>query len=334
MASANRDESEREPVNDSENQFPETNDESTGESAEFIDEPTQPRRDRAAVLVDHLREAREAKGWSQEDLSDRTRISLHVVRSIENGDLDIVEVPYIRAFLKTYARAVGVPIDEVEDVFPEPKALVEEPLDDEDIHAIPIPAPSSFPTGLVLKIAGAILVLLLIWWIEPWSAFTRSSSSSDQSQEASQEAKEPPAAATDDSVSTDTDSETVRDVSTDLGDEPILRARRPAELPPAQTPIVTRATAEPTVSSGTLRITATDTAWVQILDAATEETIYDAIMSPGASRQWTIRDTVQITFGRRWAVTMAVNGDSVRVPGAANRNTVVFLLGPSGIFGQ
>lgn len=329
MASANREESEREQLNDSEHQSSEINE----EAAEFVEKPTLPSRNRAKVLVEHLREAREAKNWSQDDLSDRTRISLHVVQGIERGDLDVVEGPYIRAFLKTYARAVGVPIDEVEDVFPEPKALVEEPLEDEDIHTIPIPKPSNFPTGLVFKVAGAILVLLLIWWIEPWSAFTRSSSSSAQSRQTPQDDGELPTAVTDDSVSTDTVS-TVQDLTTDLDEVPILRARRPIEPQPTQTPTPARTIVEPVIASGTFRLTATDTAWVQILDAATEERIYDAIMPPGVSRQWTIRDTVQVTFGRRWAMNMVVNGDSVRVPGAANRNTVVFLLGPSGFVGR
>lgn len=324
MASANREESEHENVENSETPWMEL-DEQSDDSAE---EPTQV-RDRSEVLVEHLREAREAKGLTQEDLSDMTRISLHVIQGIDRGDLEIVETPYIRAFLKTYARAVGVPIDEVEDIYPEPKTLVEEHTDEEEVHAIPIPKQSDFPTRKVFTGIGVILLVLLIWWLKPWTFITVVSTSPGESTPIELESTETHIVT--DSLATDS----VLVDASQLENEPVLRERHPATSQPA-TPLippvqpVTRPEAT-TSTTGTLRVSANDSAWVQVLNLRSNMKIYDGVLLPGGSRQWVIRDTVQVSLGRRWAVNVAINGDSTLLPGSVNRNLVVFFLDPSGI---
>lgn len=55
-----------------------------------------------------LRRARESAGLTQDDIFARTRISLRHLRAIESGDFPSVPQTYIRAFIREYARAVGL----------------------------------------------------------------------------------------------------------------------------------------------------------------------------------------------------------------------------------
>lgn len=62
----------------------------------------------------YLREQREAKGMSVEEVSRSTRVPVSSVERIEADQFD--ELPgevFVRGFLKSYARAVGIPQEEV-----------------------------------------------------------------------------------------------------------------------------------------------------------------------------------------------------------------------------
>lgn len=56
-----------------------------------------------------IRSAREAKGWSREDLAEKTRINLHHIVALEEGLRDALPVEiYVRAQLKAIAEALGM----------------------------------------------------------------------------------------------------------------------------------------------------------------------------------------------------------------------------------
>src|SRR5262245_60770661 len=60
-----------------------------------------------------LRRQREARGMSLEEVARATRVPLASMERIEAGQFD--ELPgevFVRGFLKSYARAVDIPIDE------------------------------------------------------------------------------------------------------------------------------------------------------------------------------------------------------------------------------
>jgi len=62
----------------------------------------------------YLRELREARGMSVEEVSRATRVPVSSVERIENDRFD--ELPgevFVRGFLKSYARALSVPPDDV-----------------------------------------------------------------------------------------------------------------------------------------------------------------------------------------------------------------------------
>ena len=183
----------------------------------------------AQVLMAHLREAREEKGWTIEDLSDRTRMSLHVLQALEAGDFQVVEPPFVRAFLRSYAEEVGVQVDEVHGVFPEPKALVEVPLEDD--HDIPIVPRPKVPWGTVTKIGGAVAFLTLLWLWQPWA----SDSETPAGRETPASDRTTPAQDKPFAIMADTESEAdslmvsteTPDTTAATENEPVLRRRTP-----------------------------------------------------------------------------------------------------------
>lgn len=61
----------------------------------------------------HLKEARLQKGMSLDDVQEVTKIRKKYLEAIEAGDYKVLPGSfYVRAFIKTYAEAVGVNPDE------------------------------------------------------------------------------------------------------------------------------------------------------------------------------------------------------------------------------
>jgi len=57
----------------------------------------------------NLKRARENSGLTLNELFERTRISVHYLEAIENGDFQVLPVPtYSKNFIKTYADAIGI----------------------------------------------------------------------------------------------------------------------------------------------------------------------------------------------------------------------------------
>jgi cytoskeletal protein RodZ len=60
-----------------------------------------------------LKKAREAKHLTLSDVSDATAINVRFLEALEQGNTSILPAPYIRAFIKEYAAAVGLDPGEV-----------------------------------------------------------------------------------------------------------------------------------------------------------------------------------------------------------------------------
>lgn len=62
-----------------------------------------------------LKEAREAKGLSVAQLSDKTKIREHYIEDIERGDISSISPVYAKSFITEYAKAVGLPEEDYSD---------------------------------------------------------------------------------------------------------------------------------------------------------------------------------------------------------------------------
>lgn len=66
---------------------------------------------------DRLRAAREARGWTREDVSSRLKLQSGLVRRIEEDDYNgIAHAVYLRGYLTSYARLLGLPLSIADEV--------------------------------------------------------------------------------------------------------------------------------------------------------------------------------------------------------------------------
>jgi len=286
--------------------------------------------DERLLLIQRLREAREKKGSSVEDLSDRTRISLQVLTELESGNFEIVEPPSLRAFLRMYAKDVGVPVEEVRSVFPEPKTPVENPPEGETDRTIPIVPRRRVPWGTLLKVALVAAFLGGLWWWprqkpSPRRQTQRATETVDTSRAVAPPTDSLGAASHQDSVASATAAESMAEQD----QEPVLRRL----VPPSAT-VVPPAARRPSSSSSPwsaerMTIRATDTVWVQ-LARADGSILYDAIMTRGFRRQWTVSDTIRVNIGRWWAAQVMLDDRKIDVP-HGSQDPGSFLCTPLGI---
>ncbi|MFC4077604.1 helix-turn-helix domain-containing protein [Salinithrix halophila] len=60
-------------------------------------------------IGNQLRQAREAAGWSIEELQDKTQIDSVSLKALESGDFNRISSPfYVRSYIRTYAKKVGL----------------------------------------------------------------------------------------------------------------------------------------------------------------------------------------------------------------------------------
>jgi len=138
-----------------------------------------------------LREAREAKGLSLDDLQEITKIQKRYLSAIEEGDY--AQLPgefYTRAFIKNYAEAVDLDSAAIFEEFASeiPKARQETV----DFHPLPPRAERIRPkagkrsstnwSSLLTKIAVVVLILVVLFiiWVSAAHFFAKKSDTSSQ----------------------------------------------------------------------------------------------------------------------------------------------------------
>ncbi|WP_430035639.1 RodZ domain-containing protein [Peribacillus simplex] len=122
-------------------------------------------------LGNRLKEAREAKGLSLEDLQELTKIQKRYLIGIEEGNYSMMPGKfYVRAFIKQYCEAVGLDSEEIfEQYKSEVPSVYSEELP-EQLSRVQsrktIPAGDSKVVEMLPKILAAVLVIgaaVLIW---------------------------------------------------------------------------------------------------------------------------------------------------------------------------
>lgn len=130
-------------------------------------------------LGNYLKETREEKQITLDDLQRTTKIQKRYLAAIEEGNFDTLPgIFYARAFVKTYAEAIGLDADEVLETYknelPNPQTeAVDLPSRSERVKTSARTAPSRPGKGRgkslasilvpILLIAAVVLVVVLIW---------------------------------------------------------------------------------------------------------------------------------------------------------------------------
>ena len=110
-------------------------------------------------IAEALKQQREAKGLTIDDLFQRTRINIDFLRAIESGQFDVLPETYVRLFIKKYAQEVGLNVEEVLAEYDKNAPKKETPQ--------PLPPPAreiNFQPAILIGI-GVFIIALLIWQI-------------------------------------------------------------------------------------------------------------------------------------------------------------------------
>jgi cytoskeletal protein RodZ len=110
-----------------------------------------------ATVGQYLRQLRETKGMSAEEISRATRVPMSSVERIEADRFD--ELPgevFVRGFLKSYARAVGVPHEEVLARYTASRRVAW-------VTPLPISSPAKPARGRRFGVAIAFVLLLILF---------------------------------------------------------------------------------------------------------------------------------------------------------------------------
>lgn len=105
----------------------------------------------------YLRRERELRQISLEEIAQTTRIPLRMLQYIEQDQLDLLPGDvFARGFLKSYARSVGIPVDEV---------LARYGQRESEVESAPAPVAAIAPPekGKRFGIAIALVILLILF---------------------------------------------------------------------------------------------------------------------------------------------------------------------------
>jgi cytoskeleton protein RodZ len=115
-------------------------------------------------LPERLKAARESRGWTIEEVGSQLKLPARVIARVEQGDFEGLGAPiYRRGYLRSFARLVGVPDDDVAIV------LGQESVADPELVATGVMARSEYVTERYLRPATyialtALIALPVVWW--------------------------------------------------------------------------------------------------------------------------------------------------------------------------
>jgi transcriptional regulator with XRE-family HTH domain len=118
-----------------------------------------------STVGERLRQAREARGQTLDDVASETRIPIRHLRNIEDGNWqDLPAVTYTVGFARAYANAVGLDGSAIgREARDEAGGIGRAPTVSPEIYAPPDPA--RVPSRSLAWIAGLLLVGLIAAWL-------------------------------------------------------------------------------------------------------------------------------------------------------------------------
>jgi hypothetical protein len=243
-----------------------------------------------------LRHAREEKGLSLEGLSRATRVTLPILKAIEQNDLHLIPPrPYGRGFVKTYASEVGLDPEQVVREFfsqftPVPASSgvpTETSNPQPPLHQAGQQSPHRIALMLTWGLAAVLAAIVAAWGLQRASAPETVGISGDSA---------PPAVGT-------------------LGRAPAAAAPAPAPTPPSPTEI-------------TISLVATGRSWVTA-EVDGRRVIY-RLLQPGEREVLRGRQEIRIRTGDAGALRWQIDRGAATAMGKAGEVRTV-RVSPAGV---
>jgi len=273
---------------------------------------------------ERLQRARIEKGLDLADIARDTRVPQRHLVAIETDSHDqLPALTYSIGFVKTFARAVGLPPEEIATQFKSettkaasvPQAMPLEPLDEARLP----------PRGVVAASAvGVVAIVAAIWaWgaglfegapPPPPAPIVAAAPAETVEPEAAMAADEQPLVSGDAPVA-------------DTGDIGVPSAAAPAPVPAQPLPVDVQA-------AGPVVMTATEEVWIKVYDAA-QQTVKMGILQPGESYTVpTDRGDLQLWTGRAGALKLTVGGRAIAPLGGPKETVQGVSLTPGALLAR
>lgn len=278
----------------------------------------------APRVGERLFRARTDKGLELADIARDTRVPLRHLQAIEGDNHEsLPALTYSIGFVKTFARAVGLPPEEISAQFkaettkaaPVPQAMPLEPLDEARLP----------PRGVVAASAVGVIAIVAAIWAWGGGLFESAPPPPPPVEAAA------PAEPAEPEVAMATDEQPL--VSGDApvagtGDIGVPPAAAPAPVP-AQPPLPVDAQA-----AGPVVMTATEEVWIKVYDAA-QQTVKMGILQPGESYTVpTDRGDLQLWTGRAGALQITVGGRAIAPLGGPKETVQGVSLTPGALLAR
>lgn len=222
-------------------------------------------------LGEELRKARLAKKMRLRDIARKTKINIKFLKAVEDDDFEILPEPYIRAFIKAYAKEIGL---DVEEVIKKYDSIKEEKPEPEKIEGKP---PSATKTTREFKfsehkVAATVMGVVIVAVIATIYIYIKYGSEIFGTK--GKEVKEIPIQAVSSVV--DTTTSIVAQVKQQLHK---------------------------------LDLVALEKTWVRI--SVDDENAEEYIFDKGNTKSWTAKDTFKLRIGRADGLELKLNGKSL-----------------------
>ena len=298
---------------------------------------------------ERLRRAREEKGLSQEEACKHLRLSTSYMRALEQDDYDrLPEAPFIKGYLRNYARFLGLPAEELARQF---QQRVDEMRQDEREReqAALDDAPSNREWRLpALAVLAVVLLVAVGWWLWPRDELSAPDPAVDDGGRGGEEAFDspaPPEAPEPAMPETNQPSDPVRDSlqppserggdgqqgaeppsnqSNDgsSGGEPASRPELAEQTPQNQASQTELAAAPGEDGIDSLTLEFSRVCWIKVVDA-TGATLTQGQQNAGGSVNLDGEAPFRVTLGDAAAVSaVRVNGSAVSLPSQRSGDVV------------
>ena len=298
---------------------------------------------------ERLRRAREEKGLSQEEACKHLRLSTSYMRALEQDDYDrLPEAPFIKGYLRNYARFLGLPAEELARQF---QQRVDEMRQDEREReqAALDDAPSNREWRLpALAVLAVVLLVAVGWWLWPRDELSAPDPAVDDGGRGGEEAFDspaPPEAPEPAMPETNQPSDPVRDSlqppserggdgqqgaeppsnqSNDgsSGGEPASRPELAEQTPQSQASQTELAAAPGEDGIDSLTLEFSRVCWIKVVDA-TGATLTQGQQNAGGSVNLDGEAPFRVTLGDAAAVSaVRVNGSAVSLPSQRSGDVV------------
>ena len=298
---------------------------------------------------ERLRRAREEKGLSQEEACKHLRLSTSYMRALEQDDYDrLPEAPFIKGYLRNYARFLGLPAEELARQF---QQRVDEMRQDEREReqAALDDAPSNREWRLpALAVLAVVLLVAVGWWLWPRDELSAPDPAVDDGGRGGEEAFDspaPPEAPEPAMPETNQPSDPVRDSlqppserggdgqqgaeppsnqSNDgsSGGEPASRPELAEQTPQNQASQTELAAAPGEDGIDSLTLEFSRVCWIKVVDA-TGATLTQGQQNAGGSVNLDGEAPFRVTLGDAAAVSaVRINGSAVSLPSQRSGDVV------------